>query len=194
MSFVTTLSDDIEQFMFERGEYDFPEDDTIRWINKTKRNSTVENIYNALISNQVEPLKNYFKDQLAEMSDEDELISEAKRILSALKPFTSCVPKDTDDVFYLFEDGRIHWVYYNPDSVSEGQYVLLIFTTEDIIDTSNATNNMDDFFDYLQEYAKEYLIDRGTEDFESYEHSRETPDIVGFNGEVYEKLLDLIRE
>ena len=155
MSFVTTLSDDIEQFMFERGEYDFSEDDTIRWINKTKRNSTVENIYNALISNQVEPLKNYFKDQLAEMSDEDELISEAKRILSALKPFTSCVPKDTDDVFYLFEDGRIHWVYYNPDSVSEGQYVLLIFTTEDIIDTSNATNNMDDFFDYLQEYAKE---------------------------------------
>lgn len=194
MSFVTTLSDDIEQFMFERGEYDFPEDDTIRWINKTKRNSTVENIYNALISNQVEPLKNYFKDQLAEMSDEDELISEAKRILSALKPFTSCVPKDSDDVFYLFEDGRIHWVYYNPDSVSEGQYVLLIFTTEDIIDASNATNNMDDFFDYLQEYAKEYLIDRGTEDFESYEHSRETPDIVGFNGEVYEKLLDLIRE
>lgn len=194
MSFVTTLSDDIEQFMFERGEYDFPEDDTIRWINKTKRNSTVENIYNALISNQVEPLKNFFKDQLAEMSDEDELISEAKRILSALKPFTSCVPKDTDDVFYLFEDGRIHWVYYNPDSVSEGQYVLLIFTTEDIIDASNATNNMDDFFDYLQEYAKEYLIDRGTEDFESYEHSRETPDIVGFNGEVYEKLLDLIRE
>lgn len=194
MSFVTTLSDDIEQFMFERGEYDFPEDDTIRWINNTKRNSTVENIYNALISNQVEPLKNYFKDQLAEKSDEDELISEAKRILSALKPFTSCVPKDTDDVFYLFEDGRIHWVYYNPDSVSEGQYVLLIFTTEDIIDASNATNNMDDFFDYLQEYAKEYLIDRGTEDFESYEHSRETPDIVGFNGEVYEKLLDLIRE
>lgn len=194
MSFVTTLSDDVEQFMFERGEYDFPEDDTIRWINKTQRNSTVENIYNALISNQVEPLKNYFKDQLAEMSDEDELISEAKKILSALKPFTSCVPKDTNDVFYLFEDGRIHWVYYNPDSVSEGQYVLLIFTTEDIIDASNATNNMDDFFDYLQEYAKEYLIDRGTEDFESYEHSRETPDIVGFNGEVYEKLLDLIRE
>lgn len=194
MSFVTTLSDDIEQFMFERGEYDFPEDDTIRWINKTKRNSTVENIYNALISNQVEPLKNYFKDQLAEMSDEDELISEAKRILSALKPFTSCVPKDTDDVFYLFEDGRIHWVYYNPDSVSEGQYVLLIFTTEDIIDASNATNNMDDFFDYLQEYAKEYLIDRGTEEFESYEHNREIPDIVGLNEEVYEKLLDLIRK
>ena len=194
MSFVTTLSDDVEQFMFERGEYDFPEDDTIRWINKKKRDSTVKNIYNALISNQVEPLKNYFKDQLAEMSDEDELISEVKRILSALKPFTSCVPKDTDDVFYLFEDGRIHWVYYNPDSVSEGQYVLLIFTTEDIIDASNATNNMDDFFDYLQEYAKEYLIDKSTEDFESYEHSREIPDIVGFNQEVYEKLLNLIRK
>lgn len=194
MSFVTTLSDDVEQFMFERGEYDFPEDDTIRWVNKKQRDSTVKNIYNALISNQVEPLKNYFKDQLAEMSDEDELISEVKRILSALKPFTSCVPKDTDDVFYLFEDGRIHWVYYNPDSVLEGQYVLLIFTTEDIIDASNATNNMDDFFDYLQEYAKEYFIDKSTEDFESYEHSREIPDIVGFNQEVYEKLLNLIRK
>jgi len=194
MSFVTTLSDDVEQFMFERGEYDFPEDNTIRWINKTQRNGTVKNIYNALISNQVEPLKNYFKDQLAEMSDEDELIPEAKKNLKALKPFTSYVPKDTDDVFYFFEDGRIHWVYYNPDSVSEGQYVLLIFTTEDIIDASNVTNNMDDFFEYIQEYAKEYLIDRGTEDFESYEHSREIPDIVGFNQEVYEKLLNLIRK
>lgn len=194
MSFVTTLSDDVEQFMFERGEYDFPEDDTIRWINKTQRNSSVENIYNALISNQVEPLENYFKDQLAEMSDEDELIPEAKRILNALKPFTDYVPKDTDDIFYLFEDGRIHWIYYNPDSVSEGQYVLLIFTTEDIIETSNLTNNKDDFFDYIQEYAKEYLIDRGSEDFESYEYSREIPDIVGVNEEVYKKLLDLIRE
>lgn len=194
MSFITTLSDDVEQFMFERGEYDFPEDDTIRWINKTQRNSSVENIYNALISNQVEPLKNYFKDQLAEMSDEDELIPEAKRILNALNPFTDYVPKDTDDIFYFFEDGRIHWIYYNPDSVSEGQYVLLIFTTEDIIDASNLTNNKDDFFDYIQEYAKEYLIDRGTEDFESYEYSRELPDIVGFNEEVYEKLLDLIRK
>lgn len=194
MSFVTTLSDDVEQFMFERGEYDFPEDDTIRWINKTQHNSSVENIYNALISNQVEPLENYFKDQLAEMSDEDELIPEAKRILNALKPFTDYVPKDTDDIFYLFEDGRIHWIYYNPDSVSEGQYVLLIFTTEDIIETSNLTNNKDDFFDYIQEYAKEYLIDRGSEDFESYEYSREIPDIVGVNEEVYKKLLDLIRE
>lgn len=194
MSFITTLSDDVEQFMFERGEYDFPEDDTIRWIDKTQRNSSVENIYNALISNQVEPLKNYFKDQLAEMSDEDELIPEAKRILNALNPFTDYVPKDTDDIFYFFEDGRIHWIYYNPDSVSEGQYVLLIFTTEDIIDASNLTNNKDDFFDYIQEYAKEYLIDRGTEDFESYEYSREIPDIVGVNEEVYEKLLDLIRK
>lgn len=194
MSFVTTLSDDVEQFMFERGEYDFPEDDTIRWISKTQRNSSVENIYNALISNQVEPLKNYFKDQLAEMSDEDELIPEAKRILNALNPFTDYVPKDTDDIFYLFEDGRIHWIYYNPDSVSEGQYVLLIFTTEDIIEASNLTNNKDDFFDYIQEYAKEYLIDRGSEDFESYEYSREIPDIVGVNEEVYKKLLDLIRE
>lgn len=194
MSFVTTLSDDVEQFMFERGEYDFPEDDTIRWVNKKQRNSTVKNIYNALISNQVEPLKNYFKDQLAEMSDEDELIPEVKRILNALKLFTSYVPKDTDDVFYLFEDDRIHWVYYNPDSVSEGQYVLLVFTTEDIIDASNVTNNMDDFFEYIQERTKERLIDKSTEDFESYEHSREIPDIVGFNQEVYEKFLDLIRK
>lgn len=194
MSFITTLVDDIEQFMFERGEYEFSKDDTIRWINKTQRNSTVENIYNSIISNQVEPFENYFKDQLAEMSDEDELIPEAKRILNALKLFTGYIPRDTDDIFYLFKDGRIHWVYYNPDSVSEGQYVLLIFTTEDIIDASNATNNMDDFFDYIQEYAKEYLIDRGTEDFESYEHSRKIPDIVGVNEEVYEKLLDLIRK
>lgn len=194
MSFVTTLSDDIEQFMFERGEYDFPEDDTIRWTNKTQRNCSVENIYNALISNQVEPLKNYFKDQLAEMSDEDELIPEAKRILNALSPFTGYAPKDTDDIFYLFEDGSIHWVYYNPDSISEGQYVLLIFTTEDIIDASNLTNTKDDFFDYLQGYANVYLIDRGTEEFENYENSREIPDIVGFNEEVYKKLLDLIKK
>lgn len=45
------LADEIEQYIFERGEYDFKADDRIRWIDQDcDREKTTENIEKALCS------------------------------------------------------------------------------------------------------------------------------------------------
>ena len=73
------LAEDIEQFMFERGEYDFPADDTIRWIGKTK-GETVDKI-KATFETDLSPLLEYLKDEIAVIDKEDELLETAENLL-----------------------------------------------------------------------------------------------------------------
>lgn len=85
------LADGLEQVMFERGEYDFAESDRIRWLDNVPepyvladdpatlqeaRSTVTQNIENALNGElqDVSAIKDYLKDQLAEMVEEDELI------------------------------------------------------------------------------------------------------------------------
>lgn len=79
------FAEKIEQYMFERGEYDFPESDTIRWISGTdNRHVVIENIH-ASIANDISPLVDYFNGELAELSEEDELIKVAESIKGSLE-------------------------------------------------------------------------------------------------------------
>lgn len=78
------LADKMEQYMYERGEYDFPEDDTIRWIEKDSREATAINIVRA-IEEDIFSLDNYFDDELAELDENDELLAVALEIGGNLK-------------------------------------------------------------------------------------------------------------
>lgn len=84
MSYVTKLASDIEQFMFERGEYEFEGDDRIRWLCSNERECVVNNLIIALRT-ESKALKEYFEDQLVEMFEEDESVFEAKRIIAELE-------------------------------------------------------------------------------------------------------------
>ena len=85
------LADNLEQVMFERGEYDFAESDRVRWLDNVPepyaladdpatlqeaRSTVTQNIENALNGElqDISAIKDYLKDQLAEMVEEDELI------------------------------------------------------------------------------------------------------------------------
>lgn len=85
------LADSLEQVMFERGEYDFAESDRVRWLDNVPepyaladdlatlqeaRSTVTQNIENALNGElqDISAIKDYLKDQLAEMVEEDELI------------------------------------------------------------------------------------------------------------------------
>lgn len=85
------LADSLEQVMFERGEYDFAESDRVRWLDNVPepyaladdpatlqeaRSTVTQNIENALNGElqDIFAIKDYLKDQLAEMVEEDELI------------------------------------------------------------------------------------------------------------------------
>lgn len=199
------IAEGIEQFMFERGEYDFPETEQIRWLkasdafsegagktketpNLSSRDNTVNNIVCSLTSN-LEALRNYLDSQIAEMDEEDELIGVAEQLLQDIKSCVESAPLE-DDIFFLYEDGRCHWYYYNPDSNSEGQIVLNIFQSGDILDAALKASLPEDFFDYLGSVSKQELIDKGTEDYDSFLKLSEIPDLVGCTEETMKQLID----
>lgn len=201
----TDIAEKIEQFMFERGEYDFPEKEQIRWLkssdafsegagktketpNLSSRDNTVDNIACSLTSNP-EALRNYLDSQIAEMDDEDELIGVAEQLLQDIKSCAESAPLE-DDIFFLYEDGRCHWYYYNPDSDSGGQFVLNIFCARDVWEASDMTWQPDDFFDYLGSLCKQELVDKGTDDYESLVKLSEIPDLAGCTEETMKQLID----
>lgn len=91
------LADALEQFMFERGEYDFGESDRVRWLDgipnayELADNPEALQGARALVSNQIEislttdaePLKDYLNGELAQVEDEDERT--AKGLLTAIE-------------------------------------------------------------------------------------------------------------
>ena len=76
----------IEEFMFERGEYDYTRrSDVIRWVAEDgNRTTTEKNILNALCDGEMgghEALMDYLKDEIATMDEADELLVSAKTIV-----------------------------------------------------------------------------------------------------------------
>ena len=79
------LADDIEEFMFARGEYDYIDSDKIWWLTNNNRIDTSVFILSEIEKGNTERLINYFKDQLAEMCDKDELIPVAEDLIKRLE-------------------------------------------------------------------------------------------------------------
>lgn len=123
------LADSLEQVMFERGEYDFAESDRIRWLDNVPepyaladdpatlqeaRSIVTQNIENALNGEiqDISAIKDYLKDQLAEMVEEDELIPTVEgyvKILEGMetiKEVDASVELGIDPVHYLMEETR----------------------------------------------------------------------------------------
>ena len=53
-----------------------------------------------------------------------------------------------DRFFLNLDNGFVEWMYYNPDSVSGGQFVINIFGIDDITDALAGTMDVEDAFDY----------------------------------------------
>ena len=69
------LADEIEQFMFERGEYDYRDYDRIPWVNTDDRNAVQKNIENSLGTvKSVYSLIDYLESEIAVMDKDDELV------------------------------------------------------------------------------------------------------------------------
>lgn len=114
------LADEIEQYMFERGEYDFGSDDRIRWLENVPdaydvaklspselndiRETVTKNIQVALDEpSTIQPLINYFNDEAHELDEEDDLNVACGRI--------------TDKLCDLAEQSKVYTVsaYYDGD-------------------------------------------------------------------------------
>ena len=67
-----------------------------------------------------------------------------------------------DRFFLNLDNGFVEWMYYNPDSVSGGQFVINIFGIDDITDALAGTMDAEDAFDYIGGSCDQYLADKGT--------------------------------
>lgn len=74
------LADTIEQFMFERGEYEFSDDDTIRWVDKDSREETAKNIRLVLENKDTTALIEYFQSEQTVIDMEDEMFGLAEKL------------------------------------------------------------------------------------------------------------------
>ena len=61
------------------------------------------------------------------------------------------IPEFLDqDRFYLdLENDKIEWMYYNPDSVSEGQFVTNVFDLDLLEEAMERMVDPEDAFDYI---------------------------------------------
>ena len=88
------LADRIEQFMFERGEYDYSPEEHISWVkNNDSREDVMKSIRKDIENNNVDALINYLDVEESVMSGEDELCDVAIELMDKLKEFTD-VPAD----------------------------------------------------------------------------------------------------
>lgn len=83
---VYELAETIEQFMYERGEYEYPDDDTIRWIDKDSREETTKNIRHDLERNYTLALSSYLEDEISYLEDESLLNTE--KLYSVIERFS----------------------------------------------------------------------------------------------------------
>lgn len=79
------LADAIEEFMLARGEYDYPFGDRIRWLKSFIHQNNAKFILSEIQNGNIGYLIDYFKVQLAEMCEEDDLIPVAENILNDLQ-------------------------------------------------------------------------------------------------------------
>lgn len=101
-----------------------------------------------------------------------------------------------DDAFFINKENEsITWIYFNPDSVSGGQYVTNMLSFDEIREATQDHESADDFFDYLGSIANQTLADVGTEWFEEAENAfRQTPDLTNCSAETMDKLTALTKE
>ena len=101
-----------------------------------------------------------------------------------------------DDAFFINKENEsITWIYFNPDSVSGGQYVTNMLSFDEIRKVAQDHKLADDFFDYLGSIANQTLADVGTEWFEEAENAfRQTPDLTNCSAETKDKLTALTKE
>lgn len=101
-----------------------------------------------------------------------------------------------DDAFFINKENEsITWIYFNPDSVSGGQYVTNMLSFDEIRKAAQDHKLANDFFDYLGSIANQTLADVGTEWFEEAENAfRQTPDLTNCSAETMDKLTALTKE
>ena len=84
-----------------------------------------------------------------------------------IKSAVSRLSEIGDDDYYFQYEGGFVAIYYNPDSNSGGQYVILYLTPDLIVKANDESSTVEEFYEYFDQNAYIELIDRYTTQFDA---------------------------
>lgn len=97
-----------------------------------------------------------------------------------------------DDLFFNYPNQTsVEAVYFNPNSASGGQLVMNTLSYELIFDAQRNTQNEEEFWEYLDEFARQELVDIDSNSFKIYATTvnNRKPDFVGRTEESMNRII-----
>lgn len=81
------IANEIEQFMHDRGEYDFHHEDRIRWLISDSRKGNTGYIRDEILKDNISFITDYLTSEISSMCENDELIPKAEKLIEELNEF-----------------------------------------------------------------------------------------------------------
>lgn len=192
----------------------FAQNEIFEFINKFQSKQTIKDYIYSQVSENVdisltqlentqekaEKLGLPFSDKFSEGADDelDPFVYDGSMSLENFEKMQELLALDCDRFYIDRERESVEWIYYNPDSTSEGQYVVTEFSFSEFIEAYENTQNAQELFEYITiNIAKsQSLIDKGTELFDEYtqQMNDETPDFVNITEETKSALFNAIHQ
>ena len=131
----------------------------------------------------------YEQRQLAEQEAQEQKEAGLGEYLNPEKEETDPNTTPIGEIDYFFhrpEAEEYEAIYYNPDAVAGGQFVILHLPYDLIAEAKGKTETAEDFFDFLDGHAYTELIDLGTPEYAEMliEYGEPMPDFIGRSEET----------
>ena len=131
----------------------------------------------------------YEQRQLAEQEAQEQKEAGLGEYLNPEKEETDPNTTPIGEIDYFFhrpEAEEYEAIYYNPDAVAGGQFVILHLPYDLIAEAKGKTETAEDFFDFLDGHAYTELIDLGTPEYAEMliEYTEPMPDFIGRSEET----------
>ena len=131
----------------------------------------------------------YEQRQLAEQEAQEQKEAGLGEYLNPEKEETDPNTTPIGEIDYFFhrpEAEEYEAIYYNPDAVAGGQFVILHLPYDVIAEAKGKTETAEDFFDFLDGHAYTELIDLGTPEYAEMliEYAEPMPDFIGRSEET----------
>ena len=131
----------------------------------------------------------YEQRQLAEQEAQEQKEAGIGEYLNPEKEETDPNTTAIGEIDYFFhrpEAEEYEAIYYNPDAVAGGQFVILHLPYDLIAEAKGKTETAEDFFDFLDGHAYTELIDLGTPEYAEMliEYAEPMPDFIGRSEET----------
>ena len=131
----------------------------------------------------------YEQQQLAEQEAQEQKEAGLGEYLNPEREETDPNTTPIGEIDYFFhrpEAEEYEAIYYNPDAVAGGQFVILHLPYDLIAEAKGKTETAEEFFDFLDGHAYTELIDLGTPEYAEMliEYADPTPDFIGRSEET----------